>query len=217
MEGVGGVWKIGYWRVCTAVRKRKRGRKVWAKNAKPSGSGPISGMPCQMEVDRSRRQQWCSLYNVTVVVGQLVQKRERGRGVWDKNVKLGGSGSISGTLGQTEVDGGRMRWWGGSYDVTAVTRRRVRKRNEGKGVGGRKLKTEHNGSISGIPCQTAVEGGEMWWWAGLYDVMAVVRCCVHKLEEMQWVGGQKPETEHNGSVSGCIWLHMVGWGAVGLL
>jgi hypothetical protein len=136
MERVGGVWKIGCWRVCTAVRKCKWGRKVWAKNAKLSGSGPISGMPCQMEVDRSRRQRWCGSYDVTVVVAQLVQKRERGRGVWAKNAKPGGSGSISGTLSQTEVDGGRTRWWGGSYDVTAVTRRRVRKRNEGKGVGG---------------------------------------------------------------------------------
>ena len=92
--------------------------------------------------------------------GAACSKMGAGEGVWAKNAKLGSSSTILGALGQTEVDGGRMRWWGGLYDVTAVTRRRVRKCNKGKGVGGQKLKTKHNGSISGIPCQMAVEGGK---------------------------------------------------------
>jgi hypothetical protein len=91
--------------VYTAVQKRKRGR-VWAKNAKPSGSGSISGMLCQKVVKRGGRRWWCASYDVTVVVGWLVQRCEWGRGVWAKNVKQGSSSSILGMLGQAEGEGG---------------------------------------------------------------------------------------------------------------
>jgi hypothetical protein len=89
--------------VYMAVRKRKRGR-VWAKNVKLSGSGSISGMLCQKVVKRGGKRWWCALYDVTVVVGRLVQRCERGRGVWAKIVKQGSSGSISGMLGQAEEE-----------------------------------------------------------------------------------------------------------------
>jgi hypothetical protein len=56
--------------------------------------------------------------------------------------------------------------------VVVMVGLRVRKREAGEGAGGAKNhETERDGSISGVPCETAAEGdGERWcevwmrWW-----------------------------------------------------
>jgi hypothetical protein len=72
------------------------------------------------------------------------------------------------------VDGDGGKWWGGTNEVVMVVGPRVCKHETGEGAGGQNHKTEHNGSILGVPCETAVEGDGGRWWRGVDEVVAVV-------------------------------------------
>ena len=50
----------------------------------------------------------------------------------------------------------------------------------------------------------------------MYDATAVVGYVFALARWGRGLGNQIPKIEHNGSVSGCIQLHVVGLGAVGL-
>ena len=65
--------------------------------------------------------------------------------------------------------------WGSSHDATVVVGCRVHKRKAGEGLGPKNLKSSFGGSVSGMPCEMAMEGmgegGGMvqmrpWWWWG---------------------------------------------------
>jgi hypothetical protein len=97
-------------------------------------------------------------------------------------------------------------WWGGPYEAIAVEGRRVRKREAGEGARGQQHKTERDGSVSGAPRETAMEGDgarwcgvvwiRWWWWWGRAFANA-------KRDRGQ--RAKKPKPSRSGSVSGCIW------------
>jgi hypothetical protein len=53
-------------------------------------------------------------------------------------------------------------------------------------------KPSHRGSVWGVPCETAIGDGRVWWWGG-----AVVKLVVVRLEVRGEAGGlgQKPEAK----------------------
>src|SRR5882762_8744878 len=75
----------------------------------------------------------------------------------------------------------------------------------GGGGWGQKPKLSCHGLVLDLLCQTEVVKGGGRWWGGSYDAIVVVGLRVCKYEAVERVGGQKPETERDGSVLGCIW------------
>jgi hypothetical protein len=65
-------------------------------------------------------------------------------------------------------------------EVVVVVGPRICKHEAGEGAGGQNHKTEHNGSISGVPCETAVEGDGGRWWHGVDEVVVVVGLHIRK-------------------------------------
>ena len=83
------------------------------------------------------------------------------------------------------------RWWGGTNEVVMVVGPCIRKCKAGEGAGGQNHKTERDGSISGTPCEMAVEGDGGRWWHGVDEVVAMVGLCIRKREAGEgW--GPKP-------------------------
>jgi len=70
--------------VFAAVQKLEQGRGLWFKNSKLSGSGLISGLPCETAVERGSGWWWGGFYDAMVVAGNLRQ----GGGRWPRNQKL---------------------------------------------------------------------------------------------------------------------------------
>ena len=68
------------------------------------------------------------------------------------------------------------------------------------GLGAKNHKTKHNGSVSGVPCETAVEGNGGRRWGCVNEMVVVVGLCVHKRKAGE--GAKSHKTEHDGSVSG---------------
>ena len=58
----------------------------------------------------------------------------------------------------------------------------VRKHEAGEGLGAKSDETERNGSVSGTPCETAVEGDGVRWWDEVDKVVVVVGLCIRKCE-----------------------------------
>jgi hypothetical protein len=51
-----------------------------------------------------------------------------------------------------------------------------------RGLGAKSRETERDGSVSGAPCETAVDGDGERWRAGVDEVVAAVRSCVRQHE-----------------------------------
>ena len=82
--------------------------------------------------------------------------------------------------------------------VTVVVGLCIQKREAGGGLGPNK--TERDGSVSGTPYETVVEGNGGRWWDEVDKVVVVVGLCVRKWEAGGRAGGQNPY----GLVSGCF-------------
>ena len=79
----GGLWGVGNgieMVVFATIRVCKRGRGFWFKGSKSSGSGLISGLVCNMAVERGGGWWWGDSYTATVAVGHCIHKRKAGRG-----------------------------------------------------------------------------------------------------------------------------------------
>jgi hypothetical protein len=74
-------------------------------------------------------------------------------------------------------------WWGCSF---ANARRE-------RGLGAKNHETERDGSISGAPCETAVEGDGGRWWRGADEVGLGLGLRIRKREAGEGAGGQKPQ------------------------
>jgi hypothetical protein len=61
----------------------------------------------------------------------------------------------------------------------------------GKWAWAKNHKTKRDSSVSGVPCEMAVEGDGGRWWGGVDEVIVVVELCVHKCKAGKWAGGQK--------------------------
>ena len=61
---------------------------------------------------------------------------------------------------------------------------------------GQNLKLSRRGSVTGMPCETAVGSGGVKWWVGAKGMEMAGGLCVRKREVGGRGLGQKPETEH---------------------
>jgi hypothetical protein len=111
-----------------------------------------------------------------------VCKREAGGGLGAKSDETERDGSVSGTPCETAVEGDGGRWWDEVDEVVVVVGLCVRKREAGEGAGAKSDETERDGSVSGAPCETAVEGDGGRWWDEVDEVVVVVGLCVRKRE-----------------------------------
>jgi hypothetical protein len=87
-----------------------------------------------------------------------------------------------------------IRWW---WLWVSVRKREARGR-----AGAKSDETERNGSVSGVPCETAVEGDGVRWWDEVDKVVVVVGLCVRKCEAGGGAGAKSDETKRDGLVSG---------------
>ena len=55
-------------------------------------------------------------------------------------------------------------------------------------LGAKNHETEHNGSVSGAPCETAVESDGGRWLGGVDEVLVVAGSCVQQWKARQGVG-----------------------------
>jgi hypothetical protein len=85
----------------------------------------------------------------------------------------------------------------------------IHKHERGRGVGGQKCETERDGLVSGLSCYRTVGDVGGYWWGCSQGDMVVMGPRVHKRKRGRGVGGQKPETEHDGSVSGSITIRVL--------
>jgi hypothetical protein len=67
----------------------------------------------------------------------------------------------------------------------------------GSGVWAKNPKPSVRGSISGVPCETAVWGDVVRWWVQVDAVVAAEGPRVRQREAGERVLGQKPETKHS--------------------
>jgi hypothetical protein len=72
------------------------------------------------------------------------------------------------------------------------------------------------GSVLGVPCQTAVEGGGRMWLGGLYDATVVVGCCIFKPTARRGLGAENPKPNATTRFQAAFWLHAILGGAVKL-
>jgi hypothetical protein len=73
-----------------------------------------------------------------------------------------------------------------------------------RGAGAKSDKTERDGSVSGMPCETAVEGNGGRWWDEVGKVVVVVGLCVRKCEAGVGARAKSDEIERDGSISGAL-------------
>jgi hypothetical protein len=79
---------------------------------------------------------------------------------------------------------------------------RVHKHEAREGLGAKFNKTECDGSVSGVPCEMAVEGDRGRWWDEVDKVVVAAGVCICKREAGGKAGAKSDETKCNGSVSG---------------
>jgi len=80
----------------------------------------------------------------------------------------------------------------------------VCKHEMGEGAEGQNHETERDGSISGVPYETVVEGDGGRWWHGADEVVAVVGLHICKRKAGEGLGAKTTKLSHSGSVSGCF-------------
>jgi len=93
---------------------------------------------------------------------------------------------------ETAVEGDGGGWWDEVDTVVVVVGLRVRKREAGGAGGAKSDEIERDGSISGAPCETTVEGDGGRWWDEVDDVVVVVGLCVRKCEAGGGAGRPNP-------------------------
>jgi hypothetical protein len=139
-----------------------------------------------MAVEGDGVRWWNEVDEVVVVVGLCVCKHEAGGRAGAKSDETEHDGSVSGVSCETAVEGDGGRWWDEVDKVVVVVGLCVglcvRKREAGGGAGAKSDKTEHDGSVSGAPCETAVESDGGRWWDEVDKVTVVVGLCVRKRE-----------------------------------
>jgi len=64
------------------------------------------------------------------------------------------------------------------------------KHEAGGGLGAKSNETEHDGSVSGTPHETAVEGNGGRWWDEVDKVVVAGGLCIHKCEAGERGWGQ---------------------------
>jgi hypothetical protein len=92
-----------------------------------------------------------------------IRKHKAGEGLGAKSDETERDGSVWGTLCKTAVEGDGLRWWDEVDEVVVVVGVSVRKREARGRAGAKSDETERNGSVSGVPCETAVESDGGRW------------------------------------------------------
>ena len=124
------------------------------------------------------------------------------RGLGAKSRETERDGSVLGAPHENAIGGSGGRWCGCVVEMVVVVGLCARKREAGGGPGAKSPETERDGSISGAPCPTAVEGDGGRWWDKVNDVLGVMGLCVCKCEAGGGGRAKSDEIERNGSISG---------------
>jgi len=208
VEGDGGRWWDEVDEVVVAgglcVRKREAGEGAGAKSDETERDGSVSGTPRETAVEGDGGRWWDEVDTVVVVVGLRVRKREAGGAGGAKSDEIERDGSISGAPCETTVEGDGGRWWDEVDDVVVVVGLCVRKCEAGGGAGAKSNETEHDGSVSGAPCEMAVEGDGGRWWDEVDTMVVVMGLHVRKREAGGAGGAKITKPSHIGSVLGCF-------------
>jgi hypothetical protein len=72
------------------------------------------------------------------------------------------------------------------------------------------------GSVLGVPCQTAVEGGGRMWLGGSYNATVVVGCCIRKPKAGRGLGAENPKPNVTARFQAAFGLNAILGGAVKL-
>jgi hypothetical protein len=127
------------------------------------------------------------------------------RGLGAKCHETERDGLVLGAPREMAVEGDGEMSWRGVDEVVAVVGLHVCKHKADDGAGDQKNhETERNGSISGAPCETMVEGDGERWWGGANEVVMVVGLRTRKHEAGEGLGAKCHETECDGSISGAL-------------
>jgi len=161
-------------------------------------------MPRETAVEGDGGGWWDEVDTVVVVVGLRVRKREAGGAGGAKSDEIERDGSISGAPCETTVEGDGGRWWDEVDDVVVVVGLCVRKCEAGGGAGAKSNETERDGSVSGAPCEMAVEGDGGRWWDEVDTMLVVMGLRVRKREAGGAGGAKITKPSHIGSVLGCF-------------
>ena len=82
-----------------------------------------------------------------------------------QNPKLSCRGSVTGVPCERAVGSG-VRWWVWAKGTETAGGLRVRKRKARVWSLGQNPKPSRRGSVTGVPCETAVGSGGVRWWVG---------------------------------------------------
>ena len=126
------------------------------------------------------------------------------------------NGSIRGAPCQTVAEGNGGMWCSCVVEAVVVVGLRVRKREAREEAGAKSHETERDGSISGAPCPTAVEGDGGRWCGCAVEVVVVVGLCVRTCKAGGGTGGQIPQIRAQRLNWGCAVSNGGGgrWGEV---
>jgi len=197
------------------VRKREAGEGAGANPTKPSAMARFRA--------RRVKRRWRAMGGGGGRGGYgggsrgAARSQTRGRRGWGaKSDEIERDGSISGAPCKTTVEGDGGRWWDEVDDVVVVVGLCVRKCEAGGGAGAKSNETERDGSVSGAPCEMAVEGDGGRWWDEV-DTMLVVMGLRVRNARQEGLGGPKSQ---NRAILARFWAafeqQVVEWGAVGL-
>ena len=191
MVGGGAVmWSRWWWWWDSAYANTRWKRGLGAKSRETERDGSVLGAPHENAIGGGGGR-WCGcVVEMVVVVGLCARKHEAGGGTGAKSPETEHDGSISGVLFQTTAEGGGGRWRDEVDEVVVVVGLRVRKREAREEAGAKSHETERDGSISGAPCPTAVEGNGGRWCGCAVEVVVVVGLCVRKREAGGGAGGR---------------------------
>ena len=163
------------------------------QNPKLSRRGSVTGVLRERAVGSGVRW-WVWAKGTETAGGLRVRKREVGGRGLGQNPKASRRGSVTGVPCETAVGSGGVRWWVGAKGTETVGGLRVRKRKARVRSLGQNPKPSRRGSVTGVPCETAVGSSGVRWWGGAKGLETAGGLRIHKREVRGgvWVKNLKP-------------------------
>ena len=141
------------------------GRRDLGQNPKLSCRGSVTGVLRERAVGSGVRW-WVWAKGTETAGGLRVRKRKAQVRSLGQNPKLSCRGSVTGVPCETAVGSSGVRWWVGAKGTETAGGLHVRKREVGGQGLGQNPKPSRRGSVTGVPCETAVGSGGVRWWVG---------------------------------------------------
>jgi hypothetical protein len=88
-----------------------------------------------------------------------ITRHARRRGIWGEKKKTSRRGSVSGVPCEMAMGDSAYGWGGGAYKVVVVMGSCVCETQGGERVWAKNLKPSRRGSVSGVPCEMAMQDG----------------------------------------------------------